>query len=148
MHIHALKSRWTVPLRRVGEILLVIRGHRNLTRRCSGSDRLPNPRAGFYFVKHSNQLKINMQGNMCLLQVLDCQGSCDNSQLVSCSMDKSVVLWDVTSGNFSRKWRGHQVRQAGLGISTWKMVLNFDLYSPVIFTDDLVRPFFSRTLPT
>ena len=43
------------------------------------------------------------------MQVLDCQGSCDNSQLVSCSMDKSVVLWDVTSGNFSRKWRGHQV---------------------------------------
>jgi len=41
-------------------------------------------------------------------EVLDCQGSCDNSQLVSCSMDKSVVLWDVTSGNFTRKWRGHQ----------------------------------------
>jgi len=41
-------------------------------------------------------------------EVLDCQGSCDNSQLVSCSMDKSVVLWDVTSGNFVRKWRGHQ----------------------------------------
>ncbi|XP_023347673.1 WD repeat domain-containing protein 83 [Eurytemora carolleeae] len=41
-------------------------------------------------------------------EILDCQGSCDNSQLVSCSMDKSVVLWDVTSGNFTRKWRGHQ----------------------------------------
>lgn len=31
-------------------------------------------------------------------------------------MDKSVVLWDVTSGNFTRKWRGHQVE----GSSEWR----------------------------
>ena len=43
------------------------------------------------------------------LQVLDVRGSCDNSQIVSCSMDKTVMLWDVTSGNWTRKWRGHQV---------------------------------------
>ena len=42
------------------------------------------------------------------LQVLDVRGSCDNSQIVSCSMDKTVMLWDVTSGNWTRKWRGHQ----------------------------------------
>jgi hypothetical protein len=82
---------------------------------------------------------------MCLLQVLDCQGSCDNSQLVSCSMDKSVVLWDVTSGNFSRKWRGHQVRQAGFGYKCREngaLDALVDLYSPVIFIDDHVHPFY------
>ena len=61
-------------------------------------------------VTYSNCLFI---GNIYFIyfQVLDCQGSCDNSQLISCSMDKSVVLWDVTSGNFTRKWRGHQVKK-------------------------------------
>lgn len=41
-------------------------------------------------------------------EVLDVRGSCDNSQLVSCGGDKTVTLWDVTSGNWTRKWRGHQ----------------------------------------
>ena len=59
-------------------------------------------------------------------EVLDVRGSCDNSQvsevrsldnitvflllqIVSCSMDKTIMLWDVSSGNWTRKWRGHQV---------------------------------------
>lgn len=24
-------------------------------------------------------------------------------------MDKTIMLWDVSSGNWTRKWRGHQV---------------------------------------
>jgi WD40 repeat protein len=39
--------------------------------------------------------------------VLDVRGSCDNSQLVSCSKDKLVVVWDVTSGSALRKYRGN-----------------------------------------
>ncbi|XP_064626279.1 WD repeat domain-containing protein 83-like [Lineus longissimus] len=39
--------------------------------------------------------------------VLDAQGSCDNSQLCSCGMDKTVILWDVASGKVLRKFRGH-----------------------------------------
>ena len=60
-------------------------------------------------------------------EVLDVRGSCDNSQvrlrqrsgvwtlyllplqIVSASMDKTIMLWDVSSGNWTRKWRGHQV---------------------------------------
>ncbi|CAH1775938.1 unnamed protein product [Owenia fusiformis] len=40
-------------------------------------------------------------------EVLDAQGSCDNSQLCSCGMDKTVVLYDVASGRILRKYRGH-----------------------------------------
>jgi mitogen-activated protein kinase organizer 1 len=40
-------------------------------------------------------------------EVLDAQASCDNSQLCSCGMDKSVVLFDVATGNAVRKYRGH-----------------------------------------
>lgn len=40
-------------------------------------------------------------------EVLDAVGSCDNSQIASCGSDKTVVLWDVSSGQWARKWRGH-----------------------------------------
>ncbi|ELT93971.1 hypothetical protein CAPTEDRAFT_226222 [Capitella teleta] len=43
-------------------------------------------------------------------EVLDAQGSCDNSQLCSCGMDKTVILWDVASGSIVRKYRGHAGR--------------------------------------
>lgn len=33
--------------------------------------------------------------------------SYDNSQLCSCSADKTVVLWDVATGQVTRKLRGH-----------------------------------------
>ena len=76
-------------------------------------------------------------------QVLDCQGSCDNSQLVSCSMDKSVVLWDVTSGNFTRKWRGHQV-------STYLSCTYASFITPISFDDHVsyrkVIFYFSRKI--
>ena len=35
-------------------------------------------------------------------EVLDARGSCDNGQIVSCSSDKSVLLWDVGSGKVLR----------------------------------------------
>eukprot|EP00088_Acartia_fossae_P035113 TRINITY_DN3612_c0_g1_i12.p1 TRINITY_DN3612_c0_g1~~TRINITY_DN3612_c0_g1_i12.p1 ORF type:complete len:340 (-),score=50.59 TRINITY_DN3612_c0_g1_i12:166-1185(-) len=73
-------------------------GNYSITGGADKSLKLWNPNRG-------NLLKTYMGHGF---EVLDCQGSCDNSQLVSCSMDKSVVLWDVTSGNFTRKWRGHQ----------------------------------------
>ena len=41
-------------------------------------------------------------------EVLDVKGFCENSQIVSCSMDKTIMLLDVSSGNWTRKWRGHQ----------------------------------------
>ncbi|KAF3852834.1 hypothetical protein F7725_006189 [Dissostichus mawsoni] len=39
--------------------------------------------------------------------VLDADGSFDNSQLCSCSSDKSLILWDVATGQVTRKLRGH-----------------------------------------
>ena len=35
-------------------------------------------------------------------EVLDARGSCDNGQIVSCGLDKSVLLWDVGSGKILR----------------------------------------------
>ncbi|KAG2470426.1 WD repeat domain-containing protein 83 [Polypterus senegalus] len=40
-------------------------------------------------------------------EVLDADGSFDNSQLCSCGSDKTVILWDVASGQVIRKFRGH-----------------------------------------
>ena len=56
-----------------------------------------NPRKG-------TQLKCYMGHGF---EVLDAMGSCDNSQIASCGSDKAVVLWDVSSGQWNRKWRGH-----------------------------------------
>lgn len=38
---------------------------------------------------------------------MDASGSCDSSHIVSCSTDKSVILWDVTTGQPVRRFRGH-----------------------------------------
>ena len=35
-------------------------------------------------------------------EVLDARGSCDNGQIVSCGLDKAVILWDVGSGKVLR----------------------------------------------
>jgi len=40
-------------------------------------------------------------------EVIDAQCSCDSSQLCSCSLDKTVFLWDVASGKITNKYRGH-----------------------------------------
>ena len=35
-------------------------------------------------------------------EVLDARSSCDNGQIVSCGLDKTVLLWDVGSGKVLR----------------------------------------------
>ncbi len=40
-------------------------------------------------------------------EVMEARGSCDNSLIVSCSMDKTVVVWDVSTGVPQRKLRHH-----------------------------------------
>jgi len=38
---------------------------------------------------------------------MDCQGSCDSSQIVSGGMDKCVLLWDVSTGQVVKRYRAH-----------------------------------------
>lgn len=38
---------------------------------------------------------------------MDSSASCDSSQIVSCGLDKSVILWDVATGTPVRRLRGH-----------------------------------------
>ncbi|KAJ8683477.1 hypothetical protein QAD02_019269 [Eretmocerus hayati] len=40
-------------------------------------------------------------------EVMDACSSCDQSQIVSCSVDKSVILWDVIAGTPVRRLRCH-----------------------------------------
>ena len=40
-------------------------------------------------------------------EVLGCDASGDNSKVTSCSADRTVVLWDVGTGQVLRKYRGH-----------------------------------------
>ena len=40
-------------------------------------------------------------------EVLDVEGSFDNSLICSCGLDKSVAVLDVASGQMVRKFRGH-----------------------------------------
>ena len=40
-------------------------------------------------------------------EVLDAVGSSDNSRLASCGGDKTVVQWDITTGQIIRRFRGH-----------------------------------------
>lgn len=42
-----------------------------------------------------------------VLSSLSLHSSYDNSQLCSCSADKTVILWDVATGQVTRKLRGH-----------------------------------------
>ena len=35
---------------------------------------------------------------------MDTKSTCDNSQIVSCGLDKTVILWDVSTGVPQRKW--------------------------------------------
>lgn len=37
--------------------------------------------------------------------VIDCQANRDSSQFLSCSLDKSIILWDVESGKILRRLR-------------------------------------------
>ena len=39
------------------------------------------------------------------------------SQLISCSIDKTLGLWDVQSGTRIRKYRGHQTYVNSCGIA-------------------------------
>lgn len=38
---------------------------------------------------------------------MDACASCDSSQIVSCGLDKSIILWDVATGTSVRRFRGH-----------------------------------------
>ena len=40
-------------------------------------------------------------------EVLDCEASADSGKLVSCSSDRTVNYWDVSTGKVVRKFRGH-----------------------------------------
>lgn len=40
-------------------------------------------------------------------EVMDACASCDSSQIVSCGLDKSLILWDVSTGMPVRRLRGH-----------------------------------------
>lgn len=40
-------------------------------------------------------------------EVLDVASSCDSSQILSCSSDKSIILWDVSTGQAQRRLRSH-----------------------------------------
>lgn len=61
-------------------------------------------------------------------EVLDAAGSCDSSQIISCSSDKSVVLWDVSTGQALRHLRGH-----GGSVCCVKYVSFFEQYSSKIY---------------
>lgn len=41
------------------------------------------------------------------IQLICFNSSYDSSQICSCSSDKTVILWDVGTGNVARKFRGH-----------------------------------------
>lgn len=40
-------------------------------------------------------------------EVMDADCSCDSSQIVSGSQDKTVIIWDVSSGQPVRRYRAH-----------------------------------------
>lgn len=40
-------------------------------------------------------------------EVMDADCSCDSSQIVSGSQDKTVIIWDVASGQPVRRYRAH-----------------------------------------
>lgn len=48
-----------------------------------------------------------------LSYLLSLYSSYDNSKLCSCSADKTVILWDVATGQVTRKLRGHAGVRAG-----------------------------------
>ena len=41
---------------------------------------------------------------------MDLDVTTDNSRIVSCGEDKQVFLWDVTTGNIIRRFKGHSNR--------------------------------------
>lgn len=40
-------------------------------------------------------------------EVMDAISSCDSSQIISGGLDKSVILWDVSTGTPTKRLRGH-----------------------------------------
>lgn len=71
--------------------------------------------------------------------------SFDNSQLCSCGSDKTVVLWDVATGQVIRKFRGHAgVRcvLSFLGFSEMCPLLCLKKLIPLDFTWGLIALYF------
>lgn len=68
--------------------------------------------------------------------------SYDSSQVCSCSSDKTVILWDVGSGNVTRKFRGHAgVRTSYFNFVICQIYFNFRLSTfPTGFISVILLP--------
>ena len=45
-------------------------------------------------------------------EVLDAKSTCDNGQIVSCGLDKTTILWDVSTGKYYFKFASKRPNQA------------------------------------
>ena len=88
-------------------------------------------------------------------EVLDTKSTCDNSQVVSCGVDKTIILWDVSTGIPQKKWRGH-AGKGGFSHETFVLLSLFRLeeklfFSFVFFAHEknlfLEKPFFMKVNP-
>lgn len=70
-------------------------------------------------------------------EVLDAQGSGDNSQICSGGMDKTVVLFDVSSGQALRKYRGHAGELCFLNIEILNVNFLLHVHSNIVFVGEL-----------
>ena len=87
-------------------------------------------------------------------EVLDTKSTCDNSQVVSCGVDKTIILWDVSTGIPQRKWRGH-AGKGGFNHETFVLLSLFRLEEKLFFCFlcarkklfFLEKPFFMKVNP-
>lgn len=62
-------------------------------------------------------------------EVTDAAGSCDSCHIVSGSLDKSIIYWDVTTGQPLRRLRSH----AG-GVNCVKVIVAITKHLSIVFT--------------